>query len=238
MSLPNPKWLALEAFRFVPVVTSYFLMKTDHLPKGDGHPILLLPGLATNDASTIFIRRRLSQIGYEAHHWRLGWNVRFDESRMVALRSELDYLYDLYRQPVSIIGISLGGVYARFLANYAPEKVRQIITLGSPFAGEEPIQSYGAYLYNFLNKDHTAHDLLEAYGDMFRADPSVPSTSIYSKTDGIVHWKYSIQNPAPTRQNIEVMSGHISLACNPIVINIIADRLQYTKDNWQEYNGE
>lgn len=238
MSLPNPKWLALEALRFVPTLTDYIRMKTDHLPKGDGHPVLLLPGLATNDASTIFIRRRLSQLGYQAHHWRLGWNVRFDEDRIEGLKNELDYMHDLYAEEISIVGISLGGIYARFLANYSPSKVRQIITIGSPFAGKEPIVTYGSYLYDFLNRDHTSQELLEKYGGMFRTDPMVPSTSIYSKSDGIVHWKYSIQKPGPLRENIEVKSGHISLACNPQVIELVADRLINTKNNWKPFNGE
>jgi pimeloyl-ACP methyl ester carboxylesterase len=238
MSLPHPKWLALEPVRFIPTLYDYLTMDVTGLPRGDEHPVLLLPGLATNDQSTIFIRRRLRQLGYRAFHWKLGWNTRFDEERVENLKKELDQMYAEWEQPISIIGISLGGIYARFLANYAPSKVRQIITLGSPFAGKEPIVTYGSYLYDMLNRDHKAHMLLEKYGGMFRVDPSVPSTSIYSKSDGVVHWKYSLQKQGDQRQNIEVDCGHISLACNPAVINIIADRLQYNKDNWKRYNGE
>lgn len=238
MSLPHPKWLALEPLRFVPTLYDYLRTGVDELPRGDEHPVLLLPGLATNDQSTIFIRRRLKQLGYRAVHWRLGWNTRFDEERVENLKKEIDHMYDEWQMPVSVIGISLGGIYARFIANYAPSKVRQIITLGSPFAGQEPIVTYGSYLYDMLNRDHKARELLEKYGGMFRVDPPVPSTSIYSKTDGVVHWKYSLQKPGPMRQNIEVDCGHISLACNSQVISIIADRLQHTKENWKRYNGE
>jgi len=236
MSLPNPKWLALEGVRFASTLVDYLKMDMNLLPRGDEHPVLLLPGLATNSTSTTFIRRRLRRLGYRAHDWDLGYNVRFDETRVQGLKRNLDYWHDYYGEEISIIGLSLGGVYARFLANWAPEKVRQIITLGSPFAGEEPIITYGSYLYDFLNRDHRAKDLLEKYGGMFRVDPPVPSTSIYSRTDGVVHWKYSVQKEGHVRENIEIDSGHISLACHPKVIEIISDRLLNSKNDWKPYH--
>lgn len=236
MSLPHPKWLALEGVRFASSFVDYLKMDIESLPRGDEHPVLLLPGLATDNTSTVFIRRRLKQLGYRAHHWDLGFNVRFDETRIEGLKRNLNHWCDHYGEEVSVVGISLGGIYARFLANYAPEKVRQVVTLGSPFAGNEPIVTYGSYLYDLLNRDHKANDLLAKYGGMFRTDPSVPSTSVYSKTDGVVHWKYSMQKEGPNRENIELDCGHISLACHPKVIEVLADRLLNTKDSWKPYN--
>src|SRR4051795_10623685 len=103
------------------------------LPKGDGHPVLVLPGLLADDVSTAALRSTLRRLGYRVHGWGLGRNIGPTALCVNGLRDKLDYLYGRYRQPVTIIGWSLGGIFARDLARTSPSRVRQVITLGSPF---------------------------------------------------------------------------------------------------------
>jgi ferredoxin len=236
MGLPHPKWLLLEGVRFGASFVDYYTTggHFEDLPPGDGHPVYLLPGFATNHISTIFIKEVLDKLGYATKDWSYGFNVRFNEELIQHLRDDLDTMYKYHNRKVSIIGLSLGGVYARFLANHSPEKVRSIITLGSPFTGHEPIITYGSYVFDRLNKQKS-HELLEKYGGMIHANPTVPSTSIYSKTDGVVKWKYSIQEETAIAENVQVSCGHCALACDPQVIEIIADRLSQPEGDWRKF---
>ena len=196
----------------------------------------LLPGFATNHLSTIFIKEVLDKLGYATKDWDYGFNVKFNEELIQHLRDDLDAIYNYHGRKVSIVGLSLGGVYARFLANHSPEKVKQIVTLGSPFSGHEPIITYGSYLFDRVNKQKS-HELLEKYGGMIHANPTVPSTSIYSKTDGVVKWTYSKQDESPIAENIQVSCGHLALACDPRVIEIVADRLAQPQNQWRKFDG-
>lgn len=238
MGLPNPKWLLLEGVRFGASFLDYYTTggHFESLPPGDGQAVYLLPGFATNHLSTIFIKEVLDKLGYQTRDWNYGFNVKFNELLIKRLRNDLNELYETSGRKVSIVGLSLGGVYARFLANHSPEKVRSIVTLGSPFSGHEPIITYGSYLFDKLNKQKS-HELLDKYGGMIHANPPVPSTSIYSKTDGVVRWEYSTQQETQISENVQVTCGHCALACDPRVIEIIADRLSQPENGWRKFEG-
>ena len=101
-------------------------------PRGDGHPVLVLPGFIASDTSTAILRRYLKRMGYDAHAWELGRNLgpkaigREGEKLVARLRA----IHELTGQKVSLVGWSLGGVMARLVARRAPEAVRQVISLG------------------------------------------------------------------------------------------------------------
>ena len=103
------------------------------LPVGDGHPVLVLPGLLAGDGSTWALRRLLRRLGYRAHGWRLGRNIGPTAKAVRGMAERLDELHTRYDAPVSLVGWSLGGIFARAMARHHPSAVRQVITLGSPF---------------------------------------------------------------------------------------------------------
>jgi pimeloyl-ACP methyl ester carboxylesterase len=105
----------------------------DRAPRGDGHPVLVLPGFLAADDSTRVLRRYLKRLGYSAHPWLLGRNLGPNARLREKLGARLEELSDRHGRKLSLVGWSLGGIYARQLAKRMPERVRQVITLGSPF---------------------------------------------------------------------------------------------------------
>ncbi len=191
-------------------------------PKGDGHTVLVLPGLLTGDLSTIPLRRFLRSLGYDVHGWGLGINLGPTESLRAKLDARLAAMHERRGEPVSLIGWSLGGIYARELARSHAAVVRRVITLGTPFrdisathaARLVPIRPGGRGL-------HEAHDL-RAY----LASPiPVPMTSIFSKTDGIVHWQSCLETEGAGRENVEVAASHTGMGFHADALAVIADRL-------------
>ena len=193
-------------------------------PRGDGHGVLVLPGLLASDTSTVVLRRFLSYLGYQVRGWDLGRNRGPSEAVLAGLpRALLDHEART-GGPVSLIGWSLGGVYARELARRHPRQVRQVITLGSPFAMNDPRQSnvHGAYQrYRHLHADGT-----RVPGSDQRARPiSVPSTSVYSRFDGVVAWQACIEPETERHQNVEVRCSHLGFGVDLATLWLIADRL-------------
>jgi pimeloyl-ACP methyl ester carboxylesterase len=191
-------------------------------PRGDGHPVILLPGFLASDRSTTPLRKFLTHLGYDARGWGQGQNLgRFYKVRTI-LEAYVDDVYAQSGQKISLIGWSLGGVFARHLALVNPEKVRSIITLASPFAVDIHANS-AKKLYDRLSQEGPAQreDLERLAGDL-----PVPNTSIYSKLDGIVNWQTSVAKSAPNAENIEIrLASHVGIGINPASFWAIADRL-------------
>jgi alpha/beta hydrolase fold len=191
-------------------------------PKGDGHPVLVLPGFLASDRSTAPLRKYLTDLGYDARGWGQGQNLgRFYKMRTV-LERHVEQIYAQTGQKVSLVGWSLGGVFARYLSLVMPDKVRSVITLGSPFAADINATS-AKKLYELLSQEGPARD-----GDLERigGDLPVPNSSIYTKLDGIVNWKTCISNPAPNAETIEVrLASHVGIGVNPAAFWAVADRL-------------
>lgn len=203
------------------------------LPMGDGHPVLVLPGLLAGDGSTWILRRILNRLGYPAYGWGLGRNIG-PTTKVVAGMSELlDQIHARHQARVSIIGWSLGGIFARNLARKHPSAVRQVITLGSPFGMRHPSESRSTWSFNRLAHLHAEkHDLPL---QMERESLPVPTTAIYSRLDGMVAWQ-TCMNPAAERtENIAVRSSHVGYGHNPPVIWAIADRLTQSPDAWAPF---
>ena len=202
------------------------------LPKGDGHRVLVLPGLAANDLTTLPMRTFLKDRGYGALPWEQGLNLGPRAGVLDALRARVRELHRLDGRKVSLLGWSLGGVYARELAKEMPELVRCVITLGSPFAG--PPQATNAWWLFERVSGHPEPDA--AMQAALRVAPPVPTTSIYSRTDGIVAWQCSLNPPGPLAENIEVHASHIGLGLNPLAMVAIADRLAQDPQRWTPFD--
>jgi pimeloyl-ACP methyl ester carboxylesterase len=208
-------------------------------PKGDGHPVMVLPGFVAGDASTFLLRQFLNDRGYKASGWMQGRNLG---PKPGVLESALEHVKQLHRDSgakVSIIGWSLGGIYARELAKLAPESVRCVISLGSPFAG--PGEATNAWwLFKLFNPDHA--NVSENLRDLVAA-PSCPTTAIFSRTDGVVPWQSSSHNAAQLAarsdiENIEVESSHLGMGAHPLVLYAIADRLAQAEGQWLPFDRE
>ena len=221
---------ALTELGLLLISKSFFMRKN----VGDGHPVLVLPGFMTSDSSTKLLRRFIEDCGYNPYGWNMGTNFG-SKDYIPKIRNRLLEVFEEKGEKVTLIGWSLGGVFAREIAKSDPEKVRQVITLGSPFAGiKEP--NNAAWLYDLISKDRGIEDIPEELIESFPLPTPVPTTAIYSKEDGIVSWKVCLEKELnDIRQNVQVRGSHIGLGINPTVLNIIADRLQYREENWVKF---
>ncbi len=206
-------------------------------PRGDGHPVLVMPGFGASDSSTTVLRGFLTSLGYQIHPWNLGTNLGPSMPDLPArLATRLDEVFvDSGERKVSLIGWSLGGVYARLLAQLHPHKVRQVITLGSPFAGSPRSTSVYPIVRNMSDtplEQGPSYRLRLLAGEPL---PSIPSTAIFSKSDGIVPWQIATQQPTEIAENIEVYASHIGLGFSPAVLYAAADRLANRDGEWRPF---
>ena len=229
---PSRELLLLEVRAVAELVAFFSMIPLLRLaPPGDGHPVLVLPGLAAGDLSTRPLRAFLKDRGYRAHGWKLGRNLGPRPGVEADMQARLAQLHERYGRTVSIVGWSLGGVYARELARRAPAHVRSVITLGSPFAGD-PRASHAWELYE-LASGRRADDWPGR--ERMKQPPPVPATAIYSRSDGIVAWQGCLEREGPASENIEVEGSHSGLGHNPAVLYAIADRLAQPEGQWRPF---
>jgi pimeloyl-ACP methyl ester carboxylesterase len=193
-------------------------------PRGDGHGVLVLPGLLASDSSTIPLRAFLRHLGYDVRGWDLGRNHGPTEIILAGLPGALLDHAERTGRPVSVIGWSLGGVYARELARRHPRKVRQVITLGSPFTMFDTRQTHAHGPFRRLRHLHAEEAAMPSFAQ--RARPiSVPSTAVYSRLDGVVSWQTCIEPESALHQNVQVRCSHLGFGVDPATLWLIADRL-------------
>lgn len=223
-----PYLMPLEPFRAMCDYMAGHMQHRDLTQKGDGHPVLVLPGLGVSGAATADLRVRLQQLGYAVYDWKHGMNygpgINFD-MWLTLLGNHLQEISDEHQSMVSIIGWSFGGTYARELAKAQPRLVRQVITLATPFATSSTavLDSGNAPSVPLLPDAELQKRLSEA--------PPVPSASIYSKTDGIVDWRQCIAAESGRHKNIEVEGvSHLGMVHHPTVLRALAGLLQETEN--------
>lgn len=232
---PHPFWTLVEGRALIELGSFYALRgPLSMLPKGDGHAVITLPGFFASDRSTKPMRSLLSDLGYDTHGWDLGRNLRINSERETAMNDLLDRVYKSSGGKVSLIGWSLGGVFAREIAKAAPEKVRQVITLGSPITNNRDY-SNARHLFEALNGAEPEPIRNGRYRALGEAPP-VPTTSVWTRTDGVVAWRGSVQEPGGQVDNIEVHASHCGLGVNPTVMYVIADRLAQAEDEWEPFD--
>jgi hypothetical protein len=202
-------------------------------PRGDGHAVLVFPGFMAGDLSTQPLRRFLRRLSYDAQPWRLGRNYGPTQAIVDGLVSRLSEHAGTGR--VSLVGVSLGGVFARDLARQHPELVRQVITLASPFRlpvrYSGPDLTHASWVYRAFESRHSTH-FAERPEEQELPPLPVPTTAIYTRSDGVVPWQACIEREGPTSENIEVWGSHIGLGHNPLALAVIADRLAQPEDAW------
>ena len=203
-------------------------------PRGDGHPVLALPGFLATDLSMVPMRRYLRELGYDAQAWQMGRNTGGVAKMRAALLERLRAIHTATGRKVSIVGWSLGGVYARDLALQVPDMVRCVVTLGSPFAGD--VRATNARrLYEALSGEVVGDnpELREAIA----GDLPVPATSIYSRADGIVNWRTCLLRSSDTAENIEVhLASHVGIGVNPAALWAVADRLAQPEGQFSHFD--
>jgi len=235
---PRFLWFATEAVRAVAELglSVPYRRLYKSCQEGDGHPVLVLPGFMASDFSTGPLRQFVDSLGYHSYTWGLGRNygqVYFLDNLVEKVAS----IYKEHNQKVTIIGWSLGGIYARQLAKKNPKIVRQVITFGSPFRGiTEP--NNASWLYNLLPGRKRVVDLDPKLLNDLPKPALVPTTAIYSKEDGMVPWEVCMEaEETCIHQNIQVRGSHLGLGVNPSVLEIVADRLLYSEANWVHFRA-
>ncbi len=198
---PGPASLLREGLGFLELPRLLLRApELSRLARGSGQPVMVLPGFATTDASTLVLQAYLRLLGYRVRGWRMGVNTGRLATLLPRVLRRVARTAELAGEPVRLVGWSLGGVLAREAARERPELVRRVITLGSPIVGSR----------------------LEAR----EATPiRVPITAIWSRADGIVPWQACIDRRSPDVENIEVGATHIGLGFSPDVYRLIAERL-------------
>jgi pimeloyl-ACP methyl ester carboxylesterase len=210
-------------------------------PRGDGHGVLVLPGFLATDGSTGPLRGFLRRLGYDARPWLLGRNFGPTDEVVDGLPRRLFDLHTSTRRRVSLVGVSLGGIFARDLARSHAELVRQVITLASPFrlpvrySGPEP--THAGPLYRAFRSWHSARAAARPEEDEL-PPLSAPSTAIFTRTDGVVPWWSCIEREGPTSQSIEVWGSHSGLGHNPLALAVVADRLAQPEGTWRPFRRD
>ena len=210
----------LAGLAFLPLAAGWLAAA----PRGDGHDVLVLPGLLASDTSTLPLRRFLRLLGYDACGWGLGRNRGPTEAVLEQLPRALADHVQRTGGAVSLVGWSLGGIFAREIARLHPRQVRQVITLGSPFAGTDRWRNYADGPYRRLSHLHAAAGRLPSRLQVARPI-RVPSTSVYSRQDGIVSWQACLEPETALHENVEVRCSHLGFGVDPATLWLIADRL-------------
>lgn len=205
-------------------------------PSGDGHGVLVLPGLLASDRSTAPLRGFLRDRGYYVRGWRLGRNLGPSEATLEGIPQAARDLVDRTEGPVSVIGWSLGGIYARHLALEHPHLVRQVITLGSPFGVAHGHKTRADGAFERLRIIH-ARPRLAPDRSRLADDLTLPSTSLYSRMDGVVPWRACIAEDTDLHQNVEVRCSHLGFGFDPATIWCVADRLAQPADDWHRFEA-
>ena len=204
---------------------------------GEGRPVLVLPGFAANDFLTGRLRAHLRQRGFYVHGWRLGRNIGLTDRLVDGLVDRFAEVADRHGVPVSIIGWSFGGLLARRIAHEHPDRVRQIICLGSPWRAEGERTRVTA-MFERSRARHGLSDRARDIVDQLREPVPVPTTAIWSRTDGIASWSGCAVDETTTpaiAENIEVPSSHVGLVANPLVLAVVVNRLRQDPDDWQTF---
>jgi pimeloyl-ACP methyl ester carboxylesterase len=192
------------------------------LPRGDGHPVIVLPAFLSSDRLNRGFRVWLAGLGYAVEGWGAGLNLGPTAAAVASVDDILKRCTEASGQRASLVGYSLGGVLARALANAHPERVRRVITICSPF--RLPTASPVEPLYRALAPLHRGQRAMLTH---LTAPPPVPTTALYTRSDGVVAWRSCIDQPGPNRENIAIDGAHTTMLANPRALRVIAERLAW-----------
>jgi len=234
--IPRPKTrlLLLEGralLELAALVPAYPFLR--RAPRGDGHPVLVLPGFMASDFSTRALRGFLRDRGYRTHGWKLGRNLGPNQATIAAMVERLQELHGRYDRRVSLVGWSLGGIYARELARGMPELVRQVITLASPFRDLDAVNVPRFLRRRSRRRSGGADDV--SIRARLREPLAVPMTAVVSRTDAIASWRSCCAESGELSETLEVDSSHLGIGHHPVVLLTIADRLAQPEGHWARF---
>jgi len=205
----------------------------DRLPKGDGHPVMVIPGFAGDDTYNRPLIGFLRRLGYHAVGWKQGRNLGHSTLDPQRLGMRLAKLYEHEGRKVTLIGHSLGGVFAREAARRHPERVRQVVSLGSPIGPDRAGASALNTVYEALNRHPGQLD-----EHLWHMAPPVPTTAVYSKTDGVLDWRVCMQSDGHEHtENIQIYGSHNGMTLNAMVWILLSERLGRAAGDWQPFRA-
>jgi alpha-beta hydrolase superfamily lysophospholipase len=233
---PSLALLGAEPWRTAFEFLSHKLTPDAAPANGDGHPVMIFPGLGADGKSVAPLRKVCESLGYTAFDWGRGYNTGPQgdvDAWLQDLAAHSTELLKDHHQSATLIGWSLGGLYARELAKLMQGRVRQVITIGTPFNADADHTNVG-WLYRLLSSNTPAFD--EDLSHRLRTAPPVPTTSIYSRSDGVVAWQ-SCRHPHRREgvQDIEIQGSHTGMGWNPSVLRVVADRLAQRPGEWKPF---
>ena len=217
------------------VATRVLRRSLNKLPAGDGHGVLVIPGFLSDDFFSAPLLAHLNRLGYNAIGWSQGTNLGPGKVQVESVAELVSQFADRSGDKISIVGHSLGGIYAREIAKLVPDVVRQTITMGSPFAVEQEPSNFAGKWFRRFNPD--LEQLKQTY--QYAAPPPQPTSAIYTRLDGVVGWGLSVQQDGHAHcENIEVRGSHCGLIHNASVWYVLADRLSQQCGQWQPFSRE
>ena len=188
-------------------------------------PVLLMPPYLGNDLSTTFVRNYLKSVGFKTYKWELGVNM-INSKSLPKLIEKLDEIFEIHQEKVSLVGWSGGGIFAKIIANRHPDKVEQLITIGSPVWGVKNMKTPVVRSLEFL-RGRKLKERNDKFIKELEEIPDVPVTCIYTKTDGLLPWKHCMEAETLRKdiKNIEVFGSHCGMGANASVLLTVANSL-------------
>lgn len=236
--LPFPAWwLTVTDLGRASVETAAWHAVRHVLPgsgRGDGQPVLVLPGFLTSDLATGALRAHLRNRGFHTHRWTLGLNQGFTDTILDGLLARFDELHARHGRPIAIVGWSLGGLMARWLAHVRPDAVERIVCLGSPWRAEAEENRVTA-AFRLAEQHWGFSDRTGEVVDLVRRPVPVRSVAIYSTWDGLLHGDGCRQDDGELCENVVVPSSHCGLTHNPAALVAVVDRLEVRLDDWRPF---
>ena len=233
---PSLALFGAEPFRAAMEFAWHKLAKSGTTKPGDGHAVVIFPGLGASGGSVATLREHCRALGYDAFDWGQGFNTGPQGDLDVWLHSVKAQVVDLlsgHTRPATLIGWSLGGLYARELGKLMARRIRQVITIGTPFNAEADHTNVG-WLFHLLSGSSSAMD--PGLSRRLRTPPPLRTTSIYSRSDGVVAWQ-TCRHDKESRlvHDIEVDGSHIGMGWNRDVLAAVEDRLSQPPGQWRRY---
>lgn len=231
---PSLTLLGTEPWRAVFELAKHTVSGVRSAQRGDGHPVILFPGLGSDGLALVPLRNYCNSLGYHAFDWGRGRNTGPNGDVDAWLDDLAEHTLEQlapFDQKATLIGWSLGGLYARELAKKIRPRVRQVITLGTPINWNSDATHVG-WIMRLMKGESAAIDAKRR--ERLRKPPSVPITSLYSRHDGIVSWQACRHARARrTLEDVEVEGSHLGMGWNPSVMRIVADRLAQPAGQWR-----
>jgi hypothetical protein len=233
---PSLALLGIEPWRAAVECGSHKFSLPRAATDGDGHPVVIFPGLGTDGSAVAPLRAHCQALGYQAFDWGEGFNTGPQgdvDEWLGALAARVSTSLSNFDQSATLIGWSLGGLYARELGKLLHAQVRQVITIATPFNATDDHTNAG-WLYRLLGGKHIPFD--PSLSARLKTAPNVPTTSIYSRSDGVVAWQTCRHDQASHQvQDIEIQGSHIGMGWNKAALRIVGDRLAQRPGQWQPY---